>query len=409
MKRLYILSLELSAADDRKLREYHFLRQNRQSMVSGLRKLLVLSLLTAGLLLPLGIAQAEDTEHRREESPRIFGAETMVDIAREVSPAVVNIVSLTTASRDQLTRMRTERSRDDNGRKLRRYFGLDQGEEPGNQLRVTGSGIVIRADGYILTTLHVVQNATDIKVILVDGRSFSARVIGRDGFTDLALIKIEGTKLQEARFGDPERLRLGEWVVAIGNQFGLEHTVTCGLISGLHREAKAFTPSFGARTGAVKFIQTDTPINPGSSGGPLLNLRGEVIGINSFIRDDAQNIGFALPASLAREVGEKLLRSGTIAHPYIGIEMRDPAESVAVADKGVEVTLVKPASPASSAGLEAGDLIVEVDQSFVKTPNDVSEAVSSHSPGERMTFKVKRNGTDRTIIVKVERLPEDVE
>lgn len=362
--------------------------------------------------LSCGFAQTTDSQPSsaisHQDRARFFGPDTIINIAREVSPAVVNIVSMTTASRDQVTRMRAERSRDD-GRKLRRYFGLDQGEEPGNQLRVTGSGIVIRADGYVLTTLHVVLNATDIKVTLSDGRSFSARVVGKDGFTDLALIKVDATGLQEAKFGDPERLLPGEWVVAIGNQFGLEHTVTCGLISGLHREAKAFTPSFGARTGAVKFIQTDTPINPGSSGGPLLNLKGEVIGINSFIRDDAQNIGFALPASLAHEVGEKLLRSGAISHPYIGIEMRDPSETVGVADKGVEVTLVKPASPASSAGLEAGDLIVEVDQSFVKTPNDVSRLVSSHTPGERMTMRVKRNGADRTIIVKVDRLPEEIE
>lgn len=380
------------------------------TMASGLSKLLLLQgavLLLSGLM-PGGGA-AEITQ-RRVESALPFGANTMIDIAQEVSPAVVNIVSMTTATRDQ-SRNRAERgSKDESTRKLRRYFGMDQGEDPGNQLRVTGSGIVIRSDGYVLTTLHVVQNATDIKVTLADGRSFDAKVIGRDGFTDLALIKIPGTGLQEARFGDPERLRLGEWVVAIGNQFGLEHTVTCGLISGLHREAKAFTPSFGARTGAVKFIQTDTPINPGSSGGPLLNLRGEVIGINSFIRDDAQNIGFALPASLAREVGEKLLRNGAIAHPYIGIEMRDPVESAPVEPgTGVEVTLVKPASPASSAGLEAGDWIVEVDQFSVKTPSDVSKAVGVHSPGEKVVMRVKRNGADKTIIVKVDKLPEEID
>jgi S1-C subfamily serine protease len=365
----------------------------------------LLSIVSVMTVIAAGTVVSAESPERREALVRSFGADTFSDIAREVSPAVVNIVSLTSASRDQLSRMRT---RDENSRKLRRYFGLDQGEEPGNQLRVTGSGIVVRSDGYILTTLHVVQNASEIKVTLSDGRAFSARVIGKDGFTDLAMIKIDLAGMQEARFGDPEKLKLGEWVVAIGNQFGLEHTVTCGLISGLHREAKAFTPSFGARTGAVKFIQTDTPINPGSSGGPLLNLRGEVVGINSFIRDDAQNIGFALPASLAGEVANKLLSSGNISHPYIGIEMRDPMET-AVSDNGVEVTLVKPASPASSAGLEAGDLILEVDKSYVKTPGDVSKAVSSHSPGERMTLRVKRNGADHTIIVKVDRLPEEIE
>ncbi|MBY0548121.1 MAG: trypsin-like peptidase domain-containing protein [Candidatus Obscuribacterales bacterium] len=376
-------------------------------MSSGLSKSLLF--LGAMLLLSCSVpgSAAEGTE-RKLEGALPFGANTMIDIAKEVSPAVVNIVSLTTSSQGRGRVEPRGGSRDDGTRKLRRYFGMDQGED-GNQLRVTGSGIVIRSDGYILTTLHVVQNATEIKVSLADGRSFDAKVIGRDGFTDLALIKVPGTGLQEIRFGDPERLKLGEWVVAIGNQFGLEHTVTCGLISGLHREAKAFTPSFGARTGAVKFIQTDTPINPGSSGGPLLNLRGEVVGINSFIRDDAQNIGFALPASLAREVGEKLMRNGAIAHPYIGIEMRDAIENAPVDAGGVEVTLVKPASPASSAGLEAGDWILEVDQFSVKTPGDVSKAVGVHSPGEKVVMRVKRNGSDKTIIVKVDRLPEEVE
>lgn len=374
-------------------------------MSSGLSK----SLLFLGAVLLLsGLVpgSAAEIAERKLDNLLPFGANTMIDIAREVSPAVVNIVSLTTST--GRSRVEQRSSKEDGTRKLRRYFGMDQGDD-GNQLRVTGSGIVIRSDGYILTTLHVVQNATEIKVSLADGRSFDAKVIGRDGFTDLALIKVSATGLQEARFGDPERLKLGEWVVAIGNQFGLEHTVTCGLISGLHREAKAFTPSFGARTGAVKFIQTDTPINPGSSGGPLLNLRGEVVGINSFIRDDAQNIGFALPASLAREVGEKLLRNGAISHPYIGIEMRDPLENAPIEVGGVEVTLVKPASPASSAGLEAGDWILEVDQYSVKTPGDVSKAVGVHSPGEKVVMRVKRNGADKTIIVKVDKLPEEIE
>ena len=340
-----------------------------------------------------------------------FGADTISQLVEEVSPAVVNIVSMTSSGRDQLSRQHTDqRSKDESSRKTRRYFGVDPGvDESGNQMKVTGSGIVVRSDGYILTTLHVVQNATDIKVTLADRRTFLAKVAGKDGFTDLALIKIDATALQQAKFGDPERLRLGQWVIAIGNQFGLEHTVTCGLVSGLHREAKAFTPSFGARTGAVKFIQTDAPINPGSSGGPLLNLQGEVVGINSFIRDDAQNIGFALPASLARDVAEKLLLSGAIARPYIGIEMRDPSESSSDLEAGVEVTLVKPASPASGAGLEAGDLILEVDQKTVKTPDEVSKGVSGHSPGEKIVMKVKRNGAERILTIKAERLPESVE
>lgn len=358
---------------------------------------------TALCAFPAG-AQSESVTQTRTVD--FLGPNTIADLAVAAGPSVVNIVSTATAGRA----IRYKRGREEQSRRTRQYFGLDPDTDGGSELKITGSGVVVRADGYILTSLHVVNSARDITVTLADGRTFEGKVIGRDNFTDLALLKIEATKLQEAKFGSANALRVGEWVVAIGNQFGLENTVTCGLVSGLAREAKAFTPSFGARTGAVRFIQTQTPINPGSSGGPLLNLKGEVVGINSFIRDDAQNIGFAIPAHLAREVADKLMRSGTIQHPYIGIEMRDPAEIASTETfEGVEVTSVKPSSPASLAGLETGDMIVEVDKSLVKSPTEVSQAVSSHSIGEKMTFKVKRRGADHTVVVRVDKLPEEVE
>lgn len=356
-------------------------------------------------------AQADTLPANNARAGEFLGANTIADIVHEASPGVVNIVALVSLSREQAARLHGEHPHDTDNRRVRRHFGLDVDESSGNQVKVTGSGIVMRSDGYILTSFHVVKEASEIRVTMFDGASFNARFIGKDNFTDLALIKIDRTGLFEPKFGDANKLRLGEWVVAIGNQFGLEHTVTAGLISGLHREAKAFTPSFGARSGSLRFIQTDAPINPGSSGGPLLNLKGEIVGVNSFIRDDAQNIGFAIPANLAFEVADKLIKKGFASHPYIGIEMREPADLPLIKSmgEGVEITKVRSTSPASAAGLEPGDFITEVDSSAVRNPGDVSQAVGRHAIGEAVTVRVKRKGSARTLVVKVESLPDDLE
>ncbi|MBY0357596.1 MAG: trypsin-like peptidase domain-containing protein [Candidatus Obscuribacterales bacterium] len=315
-----------------------------------------------------------------------IGPDTIANVVQEASPFVVNIIAITNLSSDELANM-PRFQREANGR-----------------YKATGSGVIMRSDGYILTSLHVVQKALDIKVTLLDGRNFKAKLIGKDSYSDLAMIKIESQSLPEAKFGNPEELKLGQWLVAIGNQFGLEHTVTAGLVSGLHREAKAFSPSAGARSGVLKYIQTDAPINPGSSGGPLLNLKGEIIGINSFIRDDAQNIGFAIPATVAKEIANKLLLEGAVVRPYIGIEMKE-----VTVDAGVEITKVKTKSPADMAGLIPGDCILNVDGKAVNEPSQVSYAVSRHTVGESLNLKIKRLGLDRTLVVKIGSLPDDIE
>ncbi|MBX9686020.1 MAG: trypsin-like peptidase domain-containing protein [Candidatus Obscuribacterales bacterium] len=340
-----------------------------------------------------------------------FGPDTIADLVEQVSPSVVNIVSTSNLSREQLSRLRVERSQNDSVRKLRRHFGLDgqYGDESGNQLRTTGAGVVIRSDGYILTSLHVVRNADTVKVTLKDGRSFDAKIIGKDGFSDLSVIKIPVVGLAAAKFGDADKLRTGQWVFAIGNPYAYENSVSAGLVSGLHREAKNFTPAFGARTGALTFIQTDVPLNPGSSGGPLINMQGEVIGINSFIRDEAQNIGFSIPSNLAKRYADELMQKGSAPHPYLGVEMRDPSEQAEGAGlvSGVEVTRVRVPSPANSAGMQVGDLILEMDSASVQTPKDVSDALAAHSIGDQISVKIKRAGQDRSLSVKVGSLPED--
>lgn len=372
------------------------------------------SSLVAALLICTYPCLAEDEPQvttRSGPAPQIFGPDTIADVVDQVSPAVVNIVCTSQISRNQIMRMKMEqRGREDGVRKLRQHFGLNvPADEIGNTIRTTGAGVLVRSDGYILTSLHVVKNADDVKVTLKDKRLFDARVVGRDTFTDLAVIKIEAANLPTVRFGDANKLRLGQWVFAIGNPYAYENSVSAGLVSGLHREAKNFAEAFGASTGALTFIQTDVPLNPGSSGGPLLNLQGDVVGINSFIRDEAQNIGFAIPANTAKKIADELVQKGTAPHPYLGVEMRDQADAATGAGviPGVEVTKVKVPSPANNAGMEVGDLIVEMDATAVKTPKDVSQVIASHSVGDRISVRVKRAGADKNINVKIENLPDE--
>jgi S1-C subfamily serine protease len=264
-------------------------------------------------------------------------------------------------------------------RRRKRFFGDTTDDE--NYLKLSGSGAIVREDGYILTSLHVVQNQNDIVVSMSDKRTFPAKIANRDSFYDLAVLKVQSTGLPVTKFADANQLRKGEWVIAIGNQMGLEHTVTIGLVSGIAREVKGYS-AYGAKTGAVRFIQTDAPVNPGSSGGPLVNLKGEVVGINTFIRDDAQNIGFAIPSNTAEEVAAKLTSERQITHPYIGVEMVDTDSQVSPAGTasplGVEISTVKPNGPAGAAGIMPGDVITGINELVVarSTPSRCAAGVS---------------------------------
>lgn len=364
---------------------------------------------TASATTPTVPTQTQMASPRRSRwgNLQFIGPDTISDIAAAVAPSVVNITANANANSGR--GRNAVHVQNDANKKIRRYYGMDT-PPPGDNdyLKVTGSGIIINPNGYILTSLHVVESANNVTVTMQDGRTLDGTVTARDRFSDLALVKVNGSNLPTARFGNADELRVGDWVIAIGNQFGLGHTVTQGLISGLGREAKGFEKSFGARTGAVRFIQTDAPINPGSSGGPLLNLRGEVIGINTFIRDDAQNIGFAIPANIARDVADKLANAGAIAHPYIGIVMKEGPDGHS-STPGVEVAEVKFRSPASSAGISPGDVIMQIDQSPVFSPDDVSVAVGKRRIGESLKLKIRHENADKDVDVKIDRLPEEGE
>jgi Do/DeqQ family serine protease len=267
-----------------------------------------------------------------------------------------------------------------------------------------GSGLIYRADGYILTNNHVVGQADDIQVTLNDKRVFKGTVVGRDSFTDLAIVKIDARDLPVAQLGSSKNIRPGEWVIAIGNPMGLDHTVTFGIISALGRSLRDLNNN-------VELIQTDAAINPGNSGGPLLNIRGEVIGINTAIRGDAQNIGFAIPIDTAREITDQLLSKGSIERPYLGIYMQDMDENLARSlgvsseTKGVVIAGLAGNSPAEKSGLEQGDIIQKVEGKPVITSRAVQGIIRSHKPGESLTIIIFRDGAIRSISVRIGNYP----
>ena len=298
------------------------------------------------------------------------------------------------------------------------FFGPKSGGSPFHQEEITpaprkyqtqgaGSGVVVRSDGYILTNNHVVRKADEIQVTLNDGRKLKGKVVGRDSFTDLALIKVDAKNLPVARFGKSEEVNPGDWAIAIGNPLGLDHTVTFGIVSALGRSLSLI--------GNVELIQTDAAINPGNSGGPLLNIKGEVIGVNTAIRGDAQNIGFAIPIDIARNVTEQLLEHGKIARAYLGVYMQDMNEKLAKSlgvpedTEGVLIARVTAKSPAAKAGLKTGDVITRIDGTEVKNGKEVQALVRKHKPGEKMHLLINRAGKLEAIELTIGDYPADPE
>ncbi|MBY0473448.1 MAG: DegQ family serine endoprotease [Nitrosomonas sp.] len=270
-----------------------------------------------------------------------------------------------------------------------------------------GSGFIISSDGYILTNAHVVETADEITVKLNDKREFVAEIIGTDRKTDIALIKINATDLPEVTQGDPENLKVGEWVIAIGSPFGFEHSVTAGIVSAKGRSL--------AQENYVPFIQTDVAINPGNSGGPLFNMKGEVVGINSQIYSRTggfMGLSFAIPINVATEIADQLKISGKVSRGRIGVMIQEVtkelADSFGLTDsKGALVVSIEKEGPAEKAGVQARDIILKFDDKEVLTSSDLPRIVGNTKPGSKATIQVWRDGTLKTVKVEVGETPSD--
>jgi serine protease Do len=327
-------------------------------------------------------------------------------LVKRLTPSVVNI-STTNTTKFGMTPHRSpfgERGDDPFEEFFNRFFGeLPQREFKRKGL---GSGFIISEDGYIITNNHVVEKADDIKVILEDGESYKANIIGKDPKTDLALLKIEPKhKLNAVNLGRSNTLEIGDWVVAIGNPFGLGHTVTTGIVS-----AKGRSLGLGAYD---DFIQTDAAINPGNSGGPLFNLNGEVVGVNTAIIAGGQGIGFAIPVDMARNVVEQLQNKGKVVRGWLGVLVQqitpEIAESLNLSQpEGALVSDVTPGGPADKAGIKRGDVIVAFDGNKIEDMPDLPKTVATNEPGTKSKLTFLRNGKEKTVDLTLGELPEEV-
>jgi serine protease Do len=272
--------------------------------------------------------------------------------------------------------------------------------------RGLGSGFIISEDGYVVTNNHVIEKATDIDVILENGKKYRAEIVGKDPKTDVALLKIKPDyKLPAVKFGDSTNLQIGEWVIAIGNPFGLGHTVTTGIVS-----AKGRSLGLGAYD---DFIQTDAAINPGNSGGPLFNLKGEVVGVNTAIIAGGQGIGFAIPIDMVKYLVEQLKTRGKVVRGWLGVLVQqitpEIGESLGIKDaKGALVSDVTPGGPADKAGIRRGDVIVEFNGNEIGEMQDLPKMVARYSPKDRARVKIIRNGKEETLWVTVGEMPDDL-
>lgn len=273
--------------------------------------------------------------------------------------------------------------------------------------RSLGSGFIISQDGYILTNAHVVESADEITVKLTDKREFSAQVIGADRQTDIALIKIEADDLPTVTQGNPDQLKVGEWVIAIGSPFGFESTVTAGIVSAKGRSL--------AQESYVPFIQTDVAINPGNSGGPLFNMRGEVVGINSQIYSRTggfMGLSFAIPIDVAAEIANQLKLHGRVSRGRIGVMIQEMTDELAESfnldkSRGALVVSVEKNGPADEAGIKVRDVILKFDGQDIAVSSDLPRIVGNTKPGSKVSVSVWRNGSTKKLTVKVGEMPAD--
>jgi Do/DeqQ family serine protease len=333
--------------------------------------------------------------------------EAMAEVASAVKPAIVNISTTHSVKVQGMPEPFL------NDPFFRKFFGEEfrHLEKPREQKRTSlGSGVIVDRDGYILTNYHVIKDADTIKVKLSDKREFPGKVIGADAKTDLAVIKINSNHLPVLRWGDSDKLKVGETVIAVGNPFALSQTVTSGIVSATGR----------ANVGIADyedFIQTDAAINPGNSGGALVNVRGELVGINTAIFSTSggyQGIGFAIPSSMAKVVMDSLVKKGKVVRGWLGVSIQPITPELAKQfnvkeENGALVADVVEDGPAEKAGIQRGDVIVDYDGKAVVDPGTLRNMVAATSPGKDVSLKVVRDGKPRTIKVVISELPASMQ
>jgi serine protease Do len=385
---------------------------NREALINntsggegGIMKNRIFITLTSVLLVVLAVifVVAQGGCESKKGGLEVVGfPKSFADLAERTKPAVVNISSTSIVKVP--------------GNPFKHFFGPQEGpfgdffhhffgNVPDREMKQQslGSGFIIDKDGYIVTNNHVVAGAEEIKVKLADGREFKAKVIGRDEKTDLALLKISSLfkNLPVLPLGDSDKIRVGDWVIAIGNPFGLGHTVTQGIISATGRVIGSGPYD--------DFLQTDAPINPGNSGGPLIDLKGEVIGINSAIIASGQGIGFAIPSNIAKNVTAQLRERGKVIRGWIGVTIQTVTQEIAQSfglkePHGALVADVVPGGPAEKAGIKRGDIIVSFNGKAIKTSNDLPWLVAETPVGKTVDIKVIRSGQEKDLEIKIEEM-----
>ena len=371
--------------------------RNRRG-VSGTRAFLIATALLSLLTGKGAIAQDAPTDVQEQPTPREqegisharYLSEAFKYAARTAGPSVVKIGTVQTVQVED-----------------RRPPWFMRGQPETFERRGLGTGVIMREDGYIVTNFHVVAESSEISIILADGAEHTGEVVGADPETDLAVIRVNATGLPAAEFGDSKSLEVGEWVIAIGSPFGLENTVTSGIISATGRSNMRIATY-------EDFIQTDAAINPGNSGGPLVNLDGEVIGINTAIATGMSQsyagVGFAIPSEIVRNVFDSIIRTGSVERGYLGITMADLTPEIADAldytgDNGVVVDEVVVNGPADEAGLQNGDIILTVNGAEVDDMAELRTRIAAVPPGKEARLRLVRDGNERELSVVVGRRP----
>lgn len=377
----------------------------KKTLVLGVATALLLEiflLITAFGFLPGEISKPSIAFDNTGASPAVaeaslVGTNIIADIVEKTSPAVVKIETLSKSSGQTIDPFFNDPF-------FRQFFGTPGPYRVEPEVRKgMGSGFIISKDGYILTNEHVIDQASDIKVYLTGRENpLSARVVGKDFELDLAVLKVDaGNNLPYIELGDSDAARVGEWVIAIGNPYGLDHTVTTGVISAKGRPVTVDDRQY------KNLLQTDASINPGNSGGPLLNLSGKVVGINTAVNAQAQGIGFAIPANTVKSVLDTLISKGKVSRPQMGVYIQtltsEIAEQLGLKNKqGAIISGIIPGSPAEKAGLRQGDVILQIDRKNIQDAGDVTEIIQKHKVGDKIVLLVETKGTQKYVPITLE-------